>query len=245
MLDEGVIIVIPARYESSRFPGKALAEIEGRPLIEHVYRRARAVRGIEAVLVATDDARIANAVESFGGVVALTASDLASGTDRVAAVAGQMRADIVVNLQGDEPMIDPRTIEAVIEPLREGGAIQMTTAAKRIEREQEMTDTNVVKVVADQSGFALYFSRSAIPHRRIGSQQPLYKHIGLYGYRRALLLEIADLAPTPLELSEGLEQLRVLESGHRIKVVETAYDSLSVDTLEQLERVRKRMRGAE
>ena len=235
------VAVIPARYASMRFPGKALAVIAGRPMIEHVYSRAAAARNVDAVIVATDDERIADAVTRFGGTVRMTRSDHLTGTDRLAEVAADLDCDLVVNVQGDEPLIDPDTIDASIEPFRNDSAMVMSTACTPILSNDALADPNVVKVVTNVRGFALYFSRSPIPYMR-GSRRPAmraYKHLGLYVYRREFLRTIAALEPTALERSEMLEQLRVLENGFEIRVIETRHDSIGVDTPEDLERVRR------
>jgi 3-deoxy-manno-octulosonate cytidylyltransferase (CMP-KDO synthetase) len=237
------VAVIPARYASTRFPGKALAEIAGRPMIEHVYRRAAAARHVDDIIVATDDARIADAVERFGGDVRVTRSSHATGTDRVAEVARDLDCDLVVNLQGDEPLIDPAAIDEAIEPFRTDATLNMTSICRRFQDSDDVLDPGIVKVVRSRAGFALYFSRSPIPffrgaaadHRDAGA----YKHIGLYVQRREFLLHIAALEPTPLERAESLEQLRVLEHGFSIRMVETSHDSIGVDTPEDLERVRR------
>ena len=209
-------------------------------MIEHVYRRAASARHVDAVLVATDDARIAEAVTKFGGDVRLTRRDHFSGTDRLAEVAAHLDCDLVVNVQGDEPLIEPGAIDAAIEPFREDEALSMSTLCTRLLDTAEAANPNVVKVVSDVRGFALYFSRSPVPYPRSSGERP-YKHLGLYVYRREFLRQIAALAPTPLERSESLEQLRVLEHGYSIKVVETTHDSIGVDTPEDLERVRRLM----
>jgi 3-deoxy-manno-octulosonate cytidylyltransferase (CMP-KDO synthetase) len=235
------VAVIPARYASTRFPGKPLADVAGRPMIEHVYRRAAAARNVDAVIVATDDRRIADAVTRFGGDVRLTSADHLTGTDRLAEVASDLDCDLVVNVQGDEPMIEPDAIDAAIEPFRDDLALRMSTVCTRLPHgtAQRIDDPNVVKVVTDRRGFALYFSRSPIPHRRgpLDAGAGPFKHLGLYVYRREFLLQIAALAPTPLERSESLEQLRVLENGFAIRVVETKHDSIGVDTPEDLDHV--------
>jgi 3-deoxy-manno-octulosonate cytidylyltransferase (CMP-KDO synthetase) len=218
-----VVALIPARYGSTRFPGKPLADIDGRPMIEHVYRRAESALSVTEVIVATDDLRIATRVSDFGGRVRLTKATHQSGTDRLAEVVAKIECDIAVNVQGDEPLIDPRAIDQAIAPLLDDPTVQMTTLYKRITQSAELMDPNVVKVVVDRGGYALYF----------------YRHIGLYAYRRSVLLVLAGLDPTPLERAEKLEQLRALEHGIRIKAVETPYDSLSVDTPEDLAAVRR------
>jgi 3-deoxy-manno-octulosonate cytidylyltransferase (CMP-KDO synthetase) len=235
-----VVAVIPARFASSRFPGKPIADIDGRTMIEHVYRRVAASPAITRVIVATDDLRIATAVAEFGGKVKLTRADHASGTDRLAEVVANLDCDVVVNVQGDEPLIDPGAITEAVAPFRDP-SIAMTTLYRRITSPAELTNPNVVKVVLDLGGFALYFSRAAIPHARDprGGWPPMYKHIGLYAYRRSTLMVLSSLEPTPLERAESLEQLRALEHGIRIKAVETAYDTIGVDTPEDLEQVRR------
>src|SRR5215831_6599035 len=236
-----VVAFIPARFASTRFPGKPLADIGGRTMIEHVYRRAAAASSVAEVIVATDDLRIATRVNEFGGRVRLTKATHRSGTDRLAEIVAGMDVDIVVNAQGDEPLIDPRAIDQVVAPLVADPSIQMATLYKRITQPAELIDNNVVKVVVDRGGFALYFSRAPIPHVRDprGGWPPLYRHIGLYAYRRNILLVLASLEATPLERAESLEQLRALEHGIRIKAVETPYDSISVDTPQDLEQVRR------
>jgi len=237
------VAVIPARYGSTRFPGKALADIAGRPMIEHVYRRASAARHVDAVLVATDDRRIADAVMKFGGNVRMTRATHATGTDRIAEVAETLDCDLVVNLQGDEPLIEPAAIDEAIEPFRDDANLAMTSLCRRLRTADDVRDPHIVKVVTDLRGFALYFSRAPVPYVRdaAGSNNapvPL-KHIGLYVQRREFLLKIASLEPTPLERAEALEQLRTLEHGFPIRMVETTYDSIGVDTPEDLERVRR------
>ena len=210
-------------------------------MIEHVYRRAEAASSVSQVIVATDDLRIATRVKEFGGRVRLTKATHFSATDRLAEVVATLDCDIVVNVQGDEPLIDPRSIDQAVAALVADPSVQMTTLYKRITQPAELADANVVKVVVDRGGFALYFSRAAIPHVRDprGGWPPLYRHIGLYAYRRSALLVLANLEPTPLERTESLEQSRALEHGIRIKAVETEYDSLGVDTPEDLEQVRR------
>ena len=241
-----IVAIIPARYQSSRFPGKALALLDGRPLIEHVYRRTSQVRAIARVLVATDDDRIRQAVEGFGGAAIMTSPRHPSGTDRLAEVARHLDCDIVVNVQGDEPAIEPAMIECALEPFRDPTVV-MGTVRRRLSSPDELSNPHVVKVVVDGNGDALYFSRAPIPWARDadGHFAPgaTFKHIGLYVYRREFLLTFASLAATPLEQAESLEQLRALEHGFRIRTVETPYDSVGVDTPDDLERVRERFEG--
>jgi 3-deoxy-manno-octulosonate cytidylyltransferase (CMP-KDO synthetase) len=235
-----VIAVIPARFASTRFPGKPLADIDGRPMIEHVYRRASASPVVSRVIVATDDLRIATRVAGFGGNVRLTRADHHSGTDRLAEVITSLDCDVVVNVQGDEPLLDPRAITELVEPFTDP-SVSMTTLRRRITEPTDLSNPNIVKLVADRAGFALYFSRAPIPHARDprGGWPPLFRHVGVYAYRRSTLLVLASLEPTPLEQAESLEQLRALEHGIRIKTVETQYDSIGVDTPEDLEQVRR------
>jgi 3-deoxy-manno-octulosonate cytidylyltransferase (CMP-KDO synthetase) len=235
----GLVAAIPARYASSRLPGKPLALLAGRPMIEHVYRRARAASGVDRVVVLTDDERIAAAVESFGGEAEMTPAACASGTDRIAWAAGSWRARAVVNVQGDEPLIDPEAIGAVARHLLDHPGDPMVTLAAPA-TEEEKDDPNAVKVVRDRCGYALYFSRARVPHPRHGDEAPVWKHIGVYGYQRATLLELAALAPTPLERCESLEQLRALEHGIAIRVLEVAGSEPGVDTEEDLARAEAR-----
>jgi len=209
-------------------------------MIEHVYRRAKASPIVSQVIVATDDLRIATRVTGFGGKVRLTKPTHESGTDRLAEVAATLDCDVVVNVQGDEPLVDPGTIAELVEPFTDA-SVQMTTLYRRIHDSSALTNPNITKVVLDRGGFALYFSRAPIPHIRDprGGWPPLYRHIGLYAYRRSALLVLASLEPTPLERAESLEQLRALEHGIRIKAVETRYESFEVNTPEDLEQVRR------
>jgi len=237
-----ILGVIPARYASTRFPGKALAQLDSRTMIEHVWERVSMAHYLTAILIATDDERIAAEARRFGARVYMTRPDHVSGTDRVAEVASAFEdAELVVNVQGDEPLIDPAAIDAAVLPLAEEPAIQMGTLSKKIEDAREVSDPNVVKVVTDRFGNAIYFSRSAIPFNRDAEPAAHFKHIGLYVYRREFLLRYPDLPAGPLERAEKLEQLRALENGFRIRVVETDYESIGVDTPGDLDRVRAMM----
>ena len=208
-------------------------------MIEHVYRRAAAARTVSRVIVATDDQRIADAVAAFGGDAVMTSPSHQSGTDRLAEVAATLACDVVVNVQGDEPVLPPETIDAAVEPLLADGALEMSTLRRRIVDRAEHENPNVTKVVVDRDEFALYFSRAPIPYTRAGQPPaPAWAHIGLYVYRRETLLRVASLPPTANERAEALEQLRALEHGVRIKAVRTAYASIGVDTPEDLVRVR-------
>jgi len=239
-----VTAVIPARYASTRFPGKPLVDIQGKPMIQWVYERTRQ-SSVHRVIVATDDERIAAAVEAFGGEVQMTRPDHPTGTDRLAEVASRIETDLVVNVQGDEPLIDPRMIDQAINPVRRNPGVVMGTLKTPVTSLEEYLNPNVVKVVTDRQGFALYFSRAPIPHPRdlaadLEANLPrieAFKHIGLYVYRRDFLLTYPRLSPTPLEQLEKLEQLRALEHGFRIKVAITELTSQGVDTPEDLLRV--------
>jgi 3-deoxy-manno-octulosonate cytidylyltransferase (CMP-KDO synthetase) len=241
-----VTAVIPARYASTRFPGKPLVDILGKPMIQWVYERTIESSRVDRVVVATDDERICQAVKAFGGEVQMTSSDHPTGTDRLAEVAQRLDTDIVVNVQGDEPLIDPRMIDLAVAPLVRDASIPMGTLMTPIRSMEDFLNPNVVKVVVDAQGFALYFSRAPIPHPRDHGQSlsecfnefKVYKHIGLYVYRKSFLLDYPKMPATPLENTEKLEQLRALESGYRIRVVETDLVCQGVDTPADLELVR-------
>ncbi len=240
-----VTIVIPARYASSRFPGKPLALVHGKPMIQWVYERSARARLASHVLVATDDERIAAVVRGFGGKVVMTRADHPTGTDRLAEVAAVIESDLVVNVQGDEPLIDPAMIDQAIAPLVADPALQMGTLRSPLSGPKEFLDPNVVKVVCDREQMALYFSRAPIPYPRdhfagldaAWEQCQAWKHIGLYVYRREFLLRYPSMPQTPLEKLESLEQLRVLEHGIGIKVAETDHLAIGVDTPDDLQRV--------
>lgn len=228
------LCVIPARYASTRLPGKPLADICGKPMICRVWERARRAEKPERVIVATDDQRIYDAVRKDGGEAMLTRADHPTGTDRLAEVAQAHAAvDLIVNVQGDEPLIEPSVIDELIALFEADENLQMATVMTRMEDEEEQKNPNNVKVVVDKLGYALYFSRSLLPYPRAAAA-PVYKHIGIYAYRRDFLLHYARLAPTPLEKAESLEQLRALENGYGIRVLETASRFIGVDTLEDL-----------
>lgn len=241
-----ILGVIPARFASTRFPGKALVEIAGKPMIQHVFERASMARYLTRVVIATDDQRIQAAARAFGAPVRMTREDHSSGTDRVAEVASAEEADIVVNIQGDEPLIDPGAIDAATLGLLGDPDAPMGTLSKRIEDPDEIDNPNVVKVVTDQAGNAIYFSRCPIPYVR-GQRMPgLHcKHVGLYVYRRDFLLGYSSLPVGPLERAERLEQLRAVENGYKIRVVETEYESLGVDTPAELDKVTKLFGGCD
>ena len=235
-----VVAIIPARYESTRLPGKALADIGGRPMIEHVYRRTSAARSVGVVIVATDDERICDAVEAFGGRAQMTSPAHQSGTDRLAEIAASLTSDLVVNVQGDEPLIEPSMIDDAIAVFRDDPSLEMSTVRRRIENPADLLNPNVTKVVVDRDGYALYFSRAPIPFCREGRPPaPAWGHVGLYVYRRETLLRLTALPPTAMEQSEALEQLRALEYGIRIRTVQTLHQSIGVDTPADLERVRQ------
>ena len=232
--------IIPARYHSTRLEGKPLVDIHGRPMIQWVYENVMKAEVLDDVLVATDDQRIIAAVERFGGKAVLTSKDHTTGTDRIAEVAKNLDVQVVINVQGDEPFITPTMINEVTRPLLEAQDIPMCTLMHEI-TEEDFENPNVVKVVTDSAGFALYFSRSLIPFPRNKEGHHAFEHIGIYGYQKDFLLKLTQLAPTPLEETEALEQLRVLENGFKIKVISTKdqhYIPLSIDTKEDLEKAR-------
>ena len=229
--------VIPARYASSRFEGKVLARLGDRPLIQHVYERAAQAEALSLVFVATDDERVAEAVKQFGGRVVMTSPRHSSGTDRVAEAARDLETDVVVNIQGDEPFVSPKIIDQVVAPFRSRPDLQMTTLSHRISDTRSLRDPNLVKVVTDLRGYALYFSRSQVPHCRRGENEEARAHIGLYAYRKDFLQRFASLPQGRLEQAEALEQLRVLENGERILVIPTDdYIGIGVDVPADLER---------
>ena len=233
------LCVIPARYASTRLPGKPLADICGKPMICRVLERARCARKPDKVIVATDDERICDAVRAEGGEALMTRTDHLTGTDRLAEVAEAYPAvDLIVNVQGDEPLIEPSVIDDLIAPFEMDENLPMATVMVRMDDAAEQLNPNNVKVIVDKLGYALYFSRSLVPYPRAAAG-PVYKHIGIYAYRRDFLLRYARLEPTPLEKAESLEQLRALENGYGIRVLETDCRFVGVDTAEDLALVNK------
>ncbi len=238
--------VIPARWASTRFEGKMLASLNGRPLIEHVWRQAKKSSILEEVLIACDDQRILDAAKSFGAKVVMTDKNHESGTDRIAQAVLNISTQVVINIQGDEPLIDPLVIDSLAEVLLADESLSMATVIKRIAREEEFQNSNVVKVVIDGHHNALYFSRSPIPYNRekkLFSEGIYYKHLGLYGYRKDFLLGFKNLPFSYLEATEKLEQLRVLQAGYKIKTLETQHETIGVDTPEDLGVVARLMKG--
>ena len=237
-----IVAFIPARYQSKRFQGKPLALIKGKPMIQHVFQRAKECPELDEIFVATDDMRIYQCVQEFGGAAIMTHKNHQSGTDRIAEAAETLKLsdqDIVINIQGDQPIFHPSILSDLIQVLKEDPTIFMSTLMNKINNDQELHDTNKVKVVVDNNGYALYFSRLPIPlYRDVKSKKSIhYKHLGLYAYRKKFLLAITTLSPGTLEQAEKLEQLRVLEHGFKIKVVKTTFDSIEVDTPEDIKRV--------
>lgn len=231
--------VIPSRYASTRLEGKPLKDICGHTMVEWVYKRALKSK-LDGVVVATDDERIVDEVKSFGGNVILTRKDHINGTSRIAEVCETYTDyDVIVNIQGDEPLIEPDMINSIIDSFIEDNTIPMSTLKYKLTDMAEIENPNAVKVVTDKNDFAIYFSRSVIPYPRNLNMDNYYKHVGIYGYKRDFVMEYAKMESTPLELSESLEQLRVLENGYKIKVLETPYKIIGVDTQEELERVRE------
>ncbi len=236
-------IVIPARFAATRLPGKPLRIIAGKPMIQHVYEKAIAVKEADMVIVATDHKGIYDVVKSFGGQAIMTSASHQTGTDRIAEVAKQINCDIIVNVQGDEPLIKPNTIALCAKPLLENPQEVMATLKHKLFLKDEINNPNFVKVIADKNDYAIYFSRYPIPFARneIGFQW--YKHIGIYAYRKKFLLEYAQMPQTALEKSESLEQLRVIENGYRIKILETDDIPAGIDTEEDLKKVQSLMEG--
>ena len=239
--------IIPARYGSTRLPAKILAEIAGKPMIQHVYERAQKSQSLDRLIVATDDDRIYHRALQFGGEAVRTSPHHPSGTDRVAEAAkilGVQETDLIVNIQGDQPLFEPGMIDEIVKPFRADPSLTMGALVYPIGTREELSNPSVVKVVMDNQGFALYFSRSPMPYVIASSPIPRYfKHIGPYAYRMGFLLKFTRMERGELERAESLEQLRALENGYRIKIVETQYDSQEVDTSEDLEKVRKQLTG--
>ena len=244
MSDPKVIVVIPSRYASTRLPGKPLVPLAGKPMVQHVYERAKRAQTVHRVIVATDDQRIMDAVAAFGGEARMTRSDHRTGTERIAEVAAHEPGDVFVNVQGDEPLIDPVAIDTAVGALLEEPQAQISTVATPIRHAGDIMDPNVVKTVLDFDGNALYFSRAPIPWIRDTQQKvhvKYWKHLGLYVFQRAALLEFPTLPQGELERIEQLEQLRWLENGWKIRVAEVAHDAVSVDVPEDVARVEKLM----
>ncbi|MGE0820692.1 MAG: 3-deoxy-manno-octulosonate cytidylyltransferase [Candidatus Binatia bacterium] len=243
-----VVAVIPARYGSTRFPGKPLALLRGKPMVQHVYEQTKQVQGLARVIVATDDERIAQVIRNIGGEVAMTRADHPTGTDRLAEVAQRLTADVIVNVQGDLPFFPPTMVEDAVTALTTASTAVMSTVKTPIYDKEEWHNINVVKVVTDHNGHALYFSRSPIPYDRAqdtGNREQGrvfgYRHIGLYVYRREFLFTFTTLPRTPLEQCEQLEQLRALEWGYRITVSETERPAIEIDTPDDLRRAEEAM----
>ncbi|MFH1478949.1 MAG: 3-deoxy-manno-octulosonate cytidylyltransferase [Candidatus Omnitrophota bacterium] len=238
--------IIPARYGSTRFEGKLLADLCGKPVIQHTWENAKKSKSIEDLIIATDDKRIYNLAKGFGANVTYTSKAHKSGSDRLTEVVSTIDTKIVVNIQADEPFIHPTMIDEVVSPLLKDKSIHMSTLCHKIKNREELLDPNVVKVVVDRSGLALYFSRSPIPYDRNNSLKTTgyYKHIGLYAYTRDFLFTFKSLPQSRLEKIERLEQLRALENGYNIKVSETRFDTVGIDTPEDLERAYELIRGA-
>ncbi len=228
--------VIPARYASSRFPGKVLAKIGGKPLIQHVWEKASLCKELDEVLIACDHTDIFKAAKDFNARVVMTDLRHPSGSDRIAEAVGALKVDIVVNIQGDEPFIDPRTIGSLCALLKQDDKVLIGTVIKKIADDTEFKNPNVVKCVIDDQGFALYFSRSPIPYHRSSSGTVNYKHLGLYAYRKDFLMQFKDWPKGILESTEELEQLRVLERGVKIKTTLTDFESIAVDTPQDLQK---------
>ena len=237
--------VIPARYSSTRFSGKVLADICGKPMIEHVWRRAKKALLLDDVVIACDEQSVFEVVREFGANCVMTAKGHLSGSDRITEVIGPMDVNFVVNIQADEPLIQPLMIDSLIEALQRDSSIYMATLMKKIQDSQDVVDPNIVKVITDKDNFALYFSRAALPYRAEGAEgiPVYYKHIGLYAYTKDYLFTYKNIPVSYLENAERLEQLRVLENGFRIKLIETRFETVGVDTPQDLERVKQLLAG--
>ncbi len=233
--------IIPARYAATRFDGKVLADLCGKPVIQHVWENAKKARMLDELIVAADDERIIKAVESFGGKAAFTAKEHPSGTDRLREIANPLDVEIVVNIQADEPLVRSSMIDELVTALLQdsGSGAVMATLMKKISDPEQINNPNVVKVVVDKNNFALYFSRYPIPFYKQQKPAYFYKHIGLYAYTKDFLFTFANLPPSFLEKAEGLEQLRALENGYKIKVLETQYDTAGIDTPEDIAKAKK------
>jgi 3-deoxy-manno-octulosonate cytidylyltransferase (CMP-KDO synthetase) len=237
-----VVGVIPARYSSSRFPGKVLADILGKPMIQHIWERSRQALLLDDLIIACDDERVLEAAREFGAKAILTARAHTCGTDRICEVVNPLEVKVVINIQGDEPLVHPTMIDSIARAILEDESVSMATIMKKIDDPIAVNDPNIVKLVVDKNNYALYFSRASIPYLRADSEvkaPSYYKHIGLYGYTKDFLFTFKNSPPSRLEKIECLEQLRVLEEGFRIKVVETKYDTISVDTPVDLEKVKE------
>ncbi len=233
--------IIPARFESQRLKGKVLEKIKGKSMLWHVYNRAKEAQLLDDVIIATDSKKIQKEAENFGAEVVMTSSEAVTGTDRIAEVAQSLSHDIIINIQGDEPLIDPKLIDKLVQELYDDESLKIVTAVFKCHKDASLESQDVVKVVKDEDDYALYFSRSLIPYPRSSDEVNYYKHLGIYAYRRMFLLTFATLAPSELEITEGLEQLRMMEYGYKIKIVEADNDSIGVDTPEELEKVKKIM----
>ncbi|MFQ5952962.1 MAG: 3-deoxy-manno-octulosonate cytidylyltransferase [Candidatus Omnitrophota bacterium] len=256
-----IVAVIPARWDSTRFKGKVLADINKKPMVQYVWEKAKMAHEIDEVIVAVDKEKVFKAVESFGGKAVFTSPEQPSGTDRVAEAVNEIDADVIVNVQADEPLIHPMMIDELAQVFEYERNVQMATLIKRIHKKEEITDPNIVKVVIDRKGFALYFSRNPVPFvQRSGAggsestpyaadlenvSGRYYKHIGLYAYTKDFLYTYTNLPKAALEVEERLEQLRVLEHGYKIRTIETRYDTVGVDTPEDLEKVKEILRRTE
>ena len=239
MNDQKITIIIPARYESNRLPGKILMDIAGKTMIQRVYEQCVKAKITENILVATDNKKIFQTVEKFGGNAIITSSKHKSGTERIGEVASKIDTDIIVNVQGDEPLIDPSIIKNVSEELIKNPKIDVATAKRIITDKKDLSNPNIVKVVTNKNDFALYFSRSLIPYPRKKVVGNFYKHLGIYAYRKKFLLNMPKLEKSFIEESECLEQLKILDNGYKIKVIEVDGFSFGVDTKEDLDRIRR------
>jgi len=234
-----LIGVIPARYKSSRFPGKPLVDIFGKPMIYWVCKQVAKCEALKQFVVATDDQRVYGVCENYNLPVIMTSEKHINGTERVAEVARQLNADVFINVQGDEPMVSPATIDAVVNAFKDDADLEYAQAAKAIDNPADLEDKTVVKIVKDRQGWALYLSRSPIPYPRSKNKFKAYKHIGVYGFKKQFLFDFVSAGESYLESIEGIEQLRALENGKKLKIVEVGHDTISVDTPEDLDKIIK------
>ncbi len=238
--------VIPARYGSTRLKGKVLADIFGKPLIQHVWERASEAKLLDDLFIAVDNEHVKNVCEGFGAKTVMTDKSCLSGSDRIAQAVKDIDAGIVINIQGDEPMLNASIIDGLVDVLKKNKEVQMSTAVVKMKESKDAQDPNVVKAIVDRKGYAIYFSRAALPFDREGDGKEIeyFKHLGFYGYRKVFLLGFKDLPLSKLEQAEKLEQLRVIEAGYKIKVIETEFDTIAVDTQEDLQKVKKALKKA-
>ncbi len=239
---KNAIGVIPARFGSTRFPKKVIADLNGKPIIQHIWENCKKAKMLDDLVIATDNDEVMEVIKSFGGKAVFTSPDHMTGTDRIAEVVNAIDVNVIVNIQGDEPLIQAEMVDSLVRTILDHKNISMASLMKKMENLDEINNPNVVKVIVDKNGFAIYFSRSPIPYPRLKEEAKLYyKHLGIYAYTKDFLYEYTNLPKSYLEKCESLEQLRVLENGYKIKMVETKFDTIGVDTPDDLEKVKSRL----